>query len=171
MSVENGFRVFTARTVFGWIFLAMVLTLVFGGMPYQVTVGAEASIPWKWAQQTIAVVASTTVLVSFFIPNQFWSILSFISLLLFTLCYDGAIVGSFFHFGWWAVVTPFCLSNRQFAGQLRYLKIPMAIFGVIAVFSTKEFNPSLVPSYTLYLLPFLPWQRLYTWFENQFEPK
>ncbi|MBX9734835.1 MAG: hypothetical protein K2X37_12300, partial [Chitinophagaceae bacterium] len=62
MHINNGFRVFTGRLIFGWIFSVMIITLVLGALPYQLETGPDALIPWLWFKQVMSVLASTLVL-------------------------------------------------------------------------------------------------------------
>lgn len=171
MHINNGFRVFTGRLIFGWIFSVMIITLVLGALPYQLETGPDALIPWLWFKQVMSVLASTLVLIAFFLPNRVWSIFCFIALILFNFCYHGISGNAFYHFAWFGIVAPFCLSDQHFLVQLRASKVFMAIFLFFNAVTMRAFNPLALPAYTLFLIPYLPWHRLYNWFEAQFEPK
>jgi|694.fasta_scaffold107588_3 hypothetical protein len=169
--MEVGFREFTARIVFGWLFLVIALTLILGALPYQLETGSNAIVPWHMLRQIISIAASTSVLITFFLPNRLWSIISLSFLIVFTFCYYNIDGNAFYHYAWFASVAPFCVSGQEFLSRLKASRVIFVLFFMFNVITFKKFELTALPSYSLFLTPYIPWNRIYNWFEDQFEPK
>ncbi len=81
--LDEDFRLFIARIVFGMLFIIMVIQMGLHQMPYQLPMQPSSWYINQWFRPAISIIASTAILVGFFIPTRLWSILSATLMLLF----------------------------------------------------------------------------------------
>ncbi|TAF53084.1 MAG: hypothetical protein EAZ62_05140 [Sphingobacteriia bacterium] len=168
------FRVFAARLSLLAIFLVMVLAMVLGKMPYQLTPGDRA---WwggeelTWIRAWLSVGVSSVVILAFFLPAQPWVIMAFVGLILFQLAYYGLLATDGWQAAaWWMGLAPACLHPHRVWIQWQRNRVLALVFLAFNLL-TEGYNPLAFPIYFLYLLPFLPLDKLYLGFLERYEPK
>lgn len=164
------FRLFIARIVYGMLFFMIVLQMILQHLPYQLPLQSNSWLMYPWIRPTVSIVASTAVLVGFFIPTRAWSTLTAIFMLLFNFCYADLANNSFYNFIWWVLLIPFCLKEQQVYYIINKNKWLIILFAAVNGFS-YGFSLVAIPLYILYLLPFLPYKRLFDSFNKYYEPR
>lgn len=167
---HEDFRLFIARIVYGILFMVMVIQMVLKQMPYQLPLQPSSWYINDWFRPAISIIASTAVLVGFFIPTRAWSIISSIVLLSFNLSYFELANNAFYNFIWWAILIPFCL-KPQFAYKTMHRNKWLVILFAAANWLNYGLNLAAIPVYLLYFLPFLPFKSLFDSFNRYYEPR
>ncbi|MDP3394086.1 hypothetical protein [Sediminibacterium sp.] len=164
------FRLFMARIVFGMLFLVMAIQMGLNQMPYQLPLQKSSWYINSWFRPTVSIIASTAVLVGFFIPTRGWSILSTLLMLLFNLSYLALANNAYYNFIWWAILIPFCINPILVFKTINRNKWLVILFAAANWFN-YGLNLSAIPVYLLYFLPFLPFKALFDSFNRYYEPR
>lgn len=164
------FRLFMARIVFGVLFSIMVVQMGLQQMPYQIKLQQSSWNINNWFRPAISILASTAVLVGFFIPTRAWSILTALLMLLFNISYYELANNAFYNFIWWAILIPFCL-NPVLAYKIINRNKWLVILFAVANGISYGLNLEAIPVYLLYFLPFLPFKVLFDSFNRYYEPR
>jgi hypothetical protein len=170
LHTTEDFRLFMARIVFGMLFLVMAIQMGLNHMPYQLTLQKSSWYINGWIRPTISLIASTSVLIGFFIPTRSWSILSALLMLLFNLSYLDLANNAFYNFIWWALLIPFCINPLLVFKTIHRNKWLVILFAA-ANGINYGFNLAAIPVYFLYFLPFLPFKALFDSFNRYYEPR
>jgi hypothetical protein len=164
------FRLFIARIIYGTVFLIIVLLMIMGKLPYQLLAGPESWQPHTWFRPLTSILASTAVLIGFFIPSKGWSILTCALMLLFNFSYLHMGNNEQYNFIWWFIFIPLCfkaITIQTMINKNRWLIVLFAFLNWL----NYGLNWGGIPVYLLYLLPFLPYIALYNSFNRYYEPR
>ncbi|OYZ55522.1 MAG: hypothetical protein B7Y11_00180 [Sphingobacteriia bacterium 24-36-13] len=167
---NEDFRLFMARIVFGVVFLIMVVQMGLHQMPYQLPLEKSSWYINSWFRPTLSILASTAVLVGFFIPTKAWSILTALLMLLFNFSYFELANNAFYNFIWWALLIPFCLNPALVFTLFNRNKWLVILFAA-ANWLNYGLNIAATPVYLLYFIPFLPFKALFDSFNRYYEPR
>jgi len=168
--LDEDFRLFIARIVYGTLFMVMVIQMGLHQLPYQLPLQQSSWYINDWFRPTISIMASTAVLVGFFIPTRTWSILSAIMMLAFNLSYFELANNAFYNFIWWAILIPFCLKPEYTFKTIQRNKWFVILFAATN-WLNYGLNSAAIPVYLLYFLPFLPFKSLFDSFNRYYEPR
>ena len=168
--IDEDFKLFIARIVYGMLFLVMVVQMGLHQLPYQLPMQPSSWYINEWFRPAISIIASTVVLVGFFIPTRLWSILSAIIMLAFNFSYFELANNAFYNFIWWAILIPFCLKPMYTYKIIQRNKWFVLLFAA-ANSLNYGLNLAAMPVYLLYFLPFLPYKTLFDSFNRYYEPR
>jgi len=168
--LDEDFRLFIARIVFGMLFITMVIQMGLHQLPYQLPLQPSSWYMNNWFRPAISIIASTAVLVGFFIPTRAWSIVTAGLMLTFNFSYFELANNAFYNFIWWAILIPFCLKPSFAFKSIQRNKWLVILFAA-ANWLNYGLNLSAIPVYLLYFLPFLPFKSLFDSFNRYYEPR
>lgn len=166
----NDFRLFVARIIYGAVFLVMVILMTTGKLPYQLVAGPESWQPNAWFRPFVSTIASTAVLIGFFIPTQRWCILTSALMLLFNLSYLHMGNNEYYNFIWWVLFIPLCFNPSRMYAMINRNKWLIVLFAALNLLN-YGLTWSAIPIYTLYFLAFLPYSGLFDSFNKYYEPR
>lgn len=169
-SPTSNFGIFMARLIALWLFCIFVVLWIIKGLPFQLTnLVKEGSHHVPVAFWLVSVATSSLVLVFFIIPMRV--IASILALLMYTFVQTYVPFElSLLNPALLMVIIPFVFPNSWFPKSLLILKwgllLSLALHSWLLPLSWKA-----IPGYTLYLIPFIDWERLFVRFNERFEPR
>lgn len=166
----DDFRLFIARIIYGAVFLVMVILMIMGKLPYQLLVGPESWQPFTWFRSSTSILASTAVLIGFFIPTKRWSLLTSALMLLFNFSFLHMGNNEQYNFIWWVLFIPLCFNPLIVYSIFNRNKWLIILFAALN-WLNYGLNWSAIPVYSLYLLAFLPYPKLFDSFNKHYEPR
>lgn len=172
ISRPTAFRLFLARITAGWLFLVFVILWLTKGLPYHFpdrlpdfVINPEIAFTFS----LVWVIVSTILLFFLIVPARLPAMILVVCMTVFIQCYryEGvSLVNP--AFVW--VFIPFILPHNWFKKGWQVLKwillISLAFHSWYLPLSWKA-----LPGYTLYFIPFIPWERMFVSFIDRFEPK
>lgn len=159
-----------SRLIAFWLFCIFVLLWIIKGLPFQLTnLVTEGSHLVPVAFWLVSAATSSLILAFFIVPTR---IIAFIlALMMYTfvqtyVSFDLSLLNP----ALLMVIIPFLFPSSWFPNSLRFLKwgllLSLALHSWLLPLSWKG-----IPGYSLYLIPFINWERLFVRFNDRFEPK
>lgn len=164
------FRIFMSRLIALWLFGIFVVLWIIKGLPFQLTnLVTEGSHHVPIAFWLVSAATSSLMLAFFIIPNQIVAFILALLMYTFVQTYVSFEL-SLLNPALLMVTIPFLFPSSWFPNCLRLLKwgllLSLALHSWLLPLSWKG-----IPGYTLYLIPFINWERLFVRFNDRFEPK
>lgn len=170
IATNADFRLFIARIIYGVVFMVMVIQMVLHQLPYQCVPNPSTWLFKSNWRPIMSIVASTTVLIGFFIPSRLWSLITTIVMLGFNLSYFALDQNVHYNLLWWLLFVPLCFNQPALTIWFKILQWGMVILITISWMFTGNLSAS-IPLYCLYFLPFLPFSVLFDTFNRHYEPR
>lgn len=164
------FRLFIARIIYGSVFIVIVAQMILQQLPYQCMPNPTTWLFKSEWRPAISIIASTTVLIGFFLPSRLWSLLTIVVMYGFNLSYFQLHNHAFYSIIWWILFIPLSLNRDWVAKVYKKSAWMLGIFALVN-WSMTGFYWTAIPVYSLYLLPFLPFTALFEAFNHHFEPR
>lgn len=164
------FRIFMSRLIALWLFGIFVVLWIIKGLPFQLTnLVSEGSHHVPVAFWLVSVATSTLMLAFFIVPTRGIAFILAILMYTFVQTYVSFEL-SLLNPALLMVIIPFLLPNSWLHTSLWILKwallLTLALHSWLLPLSWKA-----IPGYSLYLIPFVNWERLFVRFNERFEPK
>ncbi|WP_438946305.1 hypothetical protein [Sediminibacterium sp.] len=170
IETREDFRLFIARILLGSVFLVFGVMMSLQQLPYQYADQNSLLFLGNKISGLLSVASSCLVIAAFFIPNQYLAISATIFLYLFNLSYLGTEGEIYYSFIWWVPILPLCFSAERAIYILKRYKWFIPLFAMVDAYN-NGLHVTAIPIYTLYFIPFLPFNRLFVSFNSHFEPR
>jgi|GEM_PF-1197011 len=171
-SSEATYRLFVARIIAGWLFLIFLFLWGTKALPHHFPEILPTTVidpELVFAYSLVWVIVSTGLLFFLIVPGRLTALVLFILMIIFIQSYRyGGL--SLLNPAFALVLIPFILPLSRFKKSWLVFKwvllLSLALHSWFLPLSLKA-----IPGYSLYLIPFILWERWFQRFNEQFEPK
>lgn len=164
------FRSISARITAASIFMVLAIMILYEQLPYQLPLNPNKASTIKIILQVIAIVATCSLILFFFIPTKKMAVYTLIWMLFLYFSY--AATKAIYHQNWilWVVIIPFCRGDEGMCSQIKFQRILPPMFLILSVFNHGKMVFESI-SILLYLIPYIPFQAISKWIVTQLEPR
>jgi hypothetical protein len=163
------FRSLSARITAAVIFIVLVVMMIYGQLPYQLPLNPNKAPIVKPIHQIIAILSTCSLILFFFIPTKKMAVYTTIVMVLLLFSY-GSTLSYYGNYMLWVALVPFCRANEGMFSQIKFHRILPPCFIAVGIF---EHGTKIFESFAtiLYIIPYLPFERITNWVSNQLEPR